>query len=223
MAMRFEALKQNLERFNRKERFHLVRQAMGIGNPRSLRLCDGFRERIRSELSINVPNDHVAFIDYHLDWLHVSLVLTRNPELESGTEAISNRDRSIVTATQTDSDLLVAFGSQDGTTILMIEAKAESSWSNEQMERKRNRLEQIFGAGGTNWPGVQPVLVLTSPREPRRLNVDEWPEWMLGDGSRSPGHMILEMPGGLVRPERCKRNHETDENGGHFHLVYGSG
>ena len=40
---------------------------------------------------------------------------------------------------------------------------------------KAERLERIFGTGGTNYPQVKPHLGLMSPRPPKQLESRLWP------------------------------------------------
>ncbi len=53
----------------------------------------------------------------------------------------------------------------------------------ELLKSRAGRLEQIFGDSEKGYPGVQPYFCLTSPRRPRRrnLNTSGWPNWMKKD------------------------------------------
>ena len=68
-------------------------------------------------------------MDYHLDWIHASLFLTL-PGNDS--QAVHPNSGRVATGTQEDVDLLVAFEEGDITHLLLIEAKAETGWTNKQ-------------------------------------------------------------------------------------------
>ena len=79
---------------------------------------------------------------------------------------------------QEDIDLLVAFEADDTTHLMLIEAKAETGWTNKQTFLKAERLQRIFGKDGARYPQVKPYFRLTSPRPPKQLESDLWPAWM---------------------------------------------
>ena len=113
------ALLEYLESFNRKERFFLVGEA--LGNP-AFRLSSDFRARLGAAFALAIPDDALVAMDYHLDWIYVSLVL----DAGDNESAVLPNDERLVSGNQEDVDLLVAF--DDGRTVqlLLLEAKAET-------------------------------------------------------------------------------------------------
>ena len=57
-----------MESFNRKERFLLIRQALG-----TFRLIDDFRTKLGRAIDLTIPQAAFIAIDYHLDWLAAAL------------------------------------------------------------------------------------------------------------------------------------------------------
>ena len=111
---------EQLESFNRKERFFLIGDALGN---RAFQLSNDFRARLSAAFGIQTPSRAFVAMDYHLDWIHASLFLTL-PEIDQ--EAVHLNTDSVATGTQEDVDLLVAFEEGDITHLLLIEAKAET-------------------------------------------------------------------------------------------------
>lgn len=172
-----------LRQFNRKERYWLLRNALGKG---SESLCDDFRRALSTVVGIEVPDDAWWAMDYHLDWLIGVLHL-----LEGGAENAAQKNDALVTGTQEDIDLVVAFAN----TLILIEAKAETSWSNKQLNSKVKRLEQIIDKN--NLPaGLTIRFVLMSPSQPsqrlERVGGLQWQKWMR-DGVGQPLHLTLRM------------------------------
>ena len=151
-----------LEQFNRKERFFLIGQALGN---EKFQLSKDFRKRLGCELGldrcgIEVPCDAFVAMDYHLDAVAGSLWAYRNPGLEWD-DNFPKRD-GMVTGTQRDIDLLIAFKEEDVDVyhLVFLEAKGYESnnsdgyatWNtkeiNEQIQNKACQLESIFGHDG---------------------------------------------------------------------------
>lgn len=182
-----------LKRFNRKERYWLIRNALG---PTSERLDEGFRVRLAEAIGIDVPATAWWAMDYHLDWLVGALTL-----VAQGDEgfAAQRNDLGLVNGNQEDMDLIVAFGD----TLVMIEAKGESAWSNTQFQSKVARLEKLRAAGLLP-ASIKIFFVLTSPREPQFLVPKEgatWQAWMCNAAGR-PMHVPLHMPDDFVKVTR---------------------
>ena len=168
------ALIEHLESFNRKERFFLIGAA--LGNP-SFQLAQRFRTELGQVFGLEVPDDAFAAMDYHLDWIHAALLLAGNDS-----DTVHANDPTVVTGTQQDVDLVVAFREGPVTHLLLIEAKAEMGWVNKPMLAKATRLREIFGQKGSEHPNVRPYFALTSPRPPQRLDTQKWPTWMTRNG-----------------------------------------
>ena len=200
-----------LESFNRKERFFLIGQA--LGNP-EFQLSGAFRDGLSEAFGLQIPENALVFMDYHLDWVNASLYLAI-PEVDEA--AVHSNDEALISGNQEDIDLLVAFERGDVTYLLLIEAKAESGWTNRQMDSKSRRLENIFGADGNKYPHVEPHFCLISPRKPQQLKSQSWPDWMVKNGR--PIWMELDVPEGRRRAIRCYEDGVSSAEGGFFRIV----
>ena len=153
-------------------------------------------------------------MDYHLDWLQMSLYLAANP---SPTQPIPNDGDDLVTATQRDVDMLVAFPGKGATThLLLLEAKMETGWSNEQLRKKAERLDRIFAVGRPGRELVEPRYVLLSPHEPKHVDTAEWPGWMKTEDR--PLWMELPRPPGLRKVTRCRKDLTPSANGRYLRI-----
>ena len=119
-------LVQALERFNRKERYWLIQAALG---PAARHLDAAFRDGLQAATGVEVPADAWWAMDYHLDWGVGAMAMLSGPSNGRGPHANAER---LVEGTQEDIDLVVAFGE----TLILIEAKGESSWSNAQFHSR---------------------------------------------------------------------------------------
>ena len=170
-----------LKSFNRKERFFLVGAA--LGNP-EFKLSKDYRKELSKRAGVGkIPADAFVAMDYHLDWLHASLFIWNHGN--SGDEGPFCNDIGVSTGNQQDIDLFVAFKVEEVYHLILIEAKVYSSWDNKQMRLKAKRLCQIFGSNGDEYPKIKPHLYLTSPQCPQKLDIDEWPRWMIKNGKAS--------------------------------------
>ncbi len=129
-----------LDRFNRKERNLLVRDALGHSPSKALSLDHNFRKRIGTELGgLEIPNDAWWATDYHLNWIAGALALWRRGEQAIGTAQINllseNPVRYLVERSQEDADLLIAFD----TTLILVEVKAFGYFTNKQIDSKLQR------------------------------------------------------------------------------------
>lgn len=192
----------HLRSFNRKERFILLSDALGRE-----RLGEDFRNRLGDCVGVRVPTDAYVAMDYHLDWLQMALYLADKPERQ---ERVPNDD--LVAGTQEDADLLVAFEGESTTHLVLVEAKVETGWTNNQLGSKAERLARIFCEGR---PGVHlttPHYVLASPRPPsENVSTDGWPPWMMREGR--PVWMELRRPPGLRKVTRCDENGRPSASG----------
>ncbi len=197
------ALIEHLRNFNRKERFILLREALGA---ETFTLDAGFRARLGETISVPVPADAFVAMDYHLDWLQMALYLAATP---SPPCPIPKRD--LFEANQQDVDLLVAFDGREATHVVLLEAKMETGWTNKQLHSKAERLDLIFGA---DRPGVSlatPYFVLASPKQSEQILVSGWPEWMTRRGA--PLWMELPRPPGLQKVTRCTADGKRSKSG----------
>ena len=198
-----------LDRFNRKERYFLVKQTLG-----GFALGCEFRKKLECEIGISICHDAFTAMDYHLDWLAAALC---QYECDSDNGVFDNPDQRVVTGTQRDVDLLVAFENESACHIVLIEAKAEGKWDNNQMDSKAERLKQIFGCDGKLHDAVKPHFCLMSPCRPQNLNTNEWPKWMRKDDEEL--HWIpLSFPHKRLRPVRCNKNRNNSAKGRFFRI-----
>lgn len=203
----------SLQRLNRKERYWLLRNALGQSGA-DLFLSYSFLERLSQEIARSIPRSAWWAMDYHIDWLFSALVLDRfgpdcphrfqNPRAVAG-ESVSNG--RLIRGTNEDFDLIVAFER----TIILIEAKGVTSWGNKQIAGKCQRLrewselsDQIAPGFKTSSP-VEIFVVLMSPKPPKKLYGLEWPSFVnTKDGK--PFWLQLDLadaPDVFVAPERC--------------------
>ena len=153
-----------LSRFNRKERFFLVSQALSNeGGTKGFSLDPCFREKLSREIGVEVPDTALAWMDYHLDWIAASLWAHRKPGYLD--TIFPNPDQRVVTGTQRDIDLLIAFKTGDDHHLVLLEAKGYDDWDNRQLAKKSRQLKEIFGPHGDKHPNVKPYFCLSSPEQ----------------------------------------------------------
>ena len=204
-----------LSRFNRKERFFLVRQALGTkGGTNGFSLDPCFREKLGKAISVEVPDTALAWMDYHLDWIAASLRAHREPGYLD--TVFPNPGQRVVTGTQRDIDLLIAFKTGDDYHLILLEAKGDEAWNNDQLAAKSKRLKKIFGPAGAEQPNVTPYFCLTSPRKPERLKTEDWPAWMRRDGTDPYYWLKLDLPSPRLHVTRCNSGGKSSKEGNYF-------
>ena len=191
---------EHLEVLNRTEPFHLLRQVLGKN---TFRMDKGFRKALAALLDIPIPGDAFIGMDYLLDWISLA-VRFADKSLPKG--PVSNTGNKLFEANPLDADLLIAFDARTTTHVVMIEAKGDTGWGNEQLQKKADRLCQIFS--GTAQNRVTPHFVLMSPRRPCQINVKNWPDWMYDRDRNAP--RWLELP---LRPTLYKVTRRTEDSG----------
>lgn len=185
-----------LRRLNRKERFFLV--GFALGNE-SFRLDDDFREKLSGKAEVAIPEDAFVAMDYHLDWLFAAMTLAAT----DGAPGSYPNDTGFIKGTQEDIDLLVAFDTDEGSHVILVEVKGVTSWSNCQFRSKVERLDAAFQAPDVS--RVTPYLVLMSPVKSKRLCFDWCPSWAL-DKKGQPRWMKLPVPSDLQKIVRCTKD-----------------
>lgn len=220
-------LTEALALFNRKERYWLLRNALGSG---AESLDAGFRQRLSGEIGVPIPEDAWWALDYHLDWVVGALHLVDHGR-EDGT--VRKNADSLVMGNQEDLDLIVAFDE----TLILIEAKGATSWGNEQIGSKIKRIEALLASQAqlraqNHSRGFVPqlFLVLTSPNKPKRLQHSEvWPRWMLKAEDQPywismdmalDGRPVVDGRAEFRRVERCIDEAGTvGKAGSHWNIV----
>jgi len=180
---------ENLMLFNRKERFHLFAEALGLSRS-GIKLDQDFRNRLGEITGLKVPELVFLAIDYHLDWIYAALYFSNMNrrvsdikwQPKSPSDKLFSRgpkDQLKVSRTPQDIDLLIAYDVEGDTTqLLLIEAKFDTSWSNEQLKEKSEHLKNIFGPKNDEWADIAtPHFLIASPREPLKVGRDVLPEW----------------------------------------------
>ena len=205
-----------LKDFNRKERFILLDHVLGQRTEEVFRLDPYFAGRLAGLLRLEVPADAFVAMDYHLDWIQMALYLADQPNSQMS-KIIPNADSKLVKANQEDVDLLVAFEGSQNTHLVLIEAKADTGWNNDQLISKARRLRLIFDENpyGANFvKPVKPHFVLMSPSKSPKIRTAEWPCWMKRKGE-DPAYYWLELPlrYGLLKVTRCHENGREGEKG----------
>lgn len=183
-----------LRKFNRKERFFLVGAALGNID---FSLGKEFKKALEKRLGVKINGNVFTAMDYHLDWIDVSLKLWKG-NIRIG-KNFHNLNRQI-NKNQEDIDLLIAFKSSGKYHIVLIEAKGVTTWTNKQMDSKVRRFREFFGENGKKQKNLIIHFLLMSPREPQRINED-WPSWMTTN--QKPNWMILEIPESFMKVTRC--------------------
>lgn len=206
-----------LRGFERKERFAVLTEAMGF-NPDTVRLKDSFRRKLEDSIEHPIPPCVFLAMDYHLDWIEIALHLHSS---ESTPQSPFPHDRaSLINSNQQDIDLLIAFEGEDlaGKAIshlVLIEAKAFSSWNNEQLISKATRLKEIFGDEGTCYRTVQPHFVLMTGKGIKSVSATKWPQFMKNDDSfRILNYHLPER----LKITRCDGNGKNNAAGDHLRL-----
>ena len=222
-----------LKRFNRKERFFLIRQALDLPQ-NEFRLSEDFRKKLGrkiglDDIGVEIPCDAFAAMDYHLDWVTASVAAFCQ---ESVAEIFCNQDKA-VTGTQEDIDFLIAFQAQGDYHLVFLEAKAYASkgyasWGSQQFKDQVNskieRLERIFGPDGGNHSKIKPHFCLVSHARPEIPTTDawtaSWPKWMKSKDTKQPYWLKLCLPSDrwrVTRYDPAKR--KPSQQGKHFKIV----
>lgn len=200
-----------LESLNRKERFFLIGTALGN---QTFQLSSAFRDTLTETFGIQIPQNAFAAMDYHLDWIHASLHMAQPGNEDK--QVHRNTDPVIITGNQEDVDLIVAIKDAATTHLLLLEAKAETNWTNKQLLSKASRLRVIFGEDGKAYPNVRPQFGLMSPRRPEQLETKNWPSWMIQDGK--PTWFKLPVASGRRRVTRCDSERRQSATAGFFRI-----
>ncbi len=212
-------LAETLERFNRKERHWLIRDALG---PAAAKLDESFLKRVEQAVRSRDPGFHIDLkarwaIDYHLDWLVAALHI-----LEHG-EASARQPRSngagLVKGNQQDIDLIIV----SGTTLVLVEAKGVGSWPGGGLKEKVDRLRSMTpclishnGRAGD----FSVHFVLCSPHIGGELSSEDWPEWAKSNGKPVRMQLHVAPPRKrILKVERCDGASRRDAEGKHWRVL----
>jgi hypothetical protein len=190
-----------LEQFNRKERYWLLRDCLG-----EQYLCPNFREKLSQTLGgLDIPHNAWWAIDYHWDWLFGAITRLANETGAIPNHPKANENQKLIDGNQQDVDLIVAFNK----TIILVEAKVDTSWSNEQYKSKCGRFkifENFLSQRQDTLPEkIDAHFLLTSPRKSKNLEADH--VWF---------QLLSFKPEEHVRIVRCDGNQKPTKTGKYF-------
>ena len=207
-----------LESFNRKERYFLIKQALG-----HFELADQFRKELGDAIDVAIPSDSFTAMDYHLDSIAAALVSYKRGKISDifdNPRKQDNYSTQLVTGWPQDIDLLVAFQMDKIYHLIMVEAKGTTAWIGKQIDSKADRLEHIFGHDGNQYRDVRPHFCLMSPGKPRLRSTSNWPDWMTEPSPpNEPYWLKLNWPSARQRVELCDDSGKRTELGRKFHIV----
>jgi hypothetical protein len=151
-----------LKMFNRKERYWLIRNALGVN---SEKLDSEFRKLLKEKHFIEVPENAWWAMDYQIDWLIGALHLFKCQGEEAVCEKPEINKPQLFTGTIQDIDFLVAFKN----TLIFIEAKGDAPWNCEQLNSKIGRLQNIV----KEFNSVETHFLLISPKPPQKKRIEK--------------------------------------------------
>jgi len=151
-----ERIIERLKMFNRKERDHLIKNAL-CDMPKNLQLSTWLREALFGDEAPGQPEHLFVGMDYHLNWLFAALATSEVEELskdclfknEWNVEAMpaeNDKNEFPIQNNQEDVDLLIASWGPEISPrlrIFLIEAKLNSKWCSKQITSKKERLTLI--------------------------------------------------------------------------------
>jgi len=211
-------LSETLERFNRKERNLLVRDILGRKDEVRPPLSKDFCEKLCQSLSNDdeVLSDAWWATDYHINWLAGALAVfvKGEPMVSKPLPNPAKENRKLVEGNQEDVDLLIVNG-QD---MIMIEAKAYSDFTLEQIESKLVRLNLLNEFYGTLDPApeqkIRFFLALQGPKNPAELLAKVgWPGWITNKKDRAWIELQLNQPMTILEVTRCDQAGRSNEHG----------
>lgn len=217
-------LRELLAQFNRKERYWLIRDA--VGDP--FRLSFDFRKKLKDEIDVTIPCDAWWASDYHIDWL-VAVLHTFPEQIKLRTPYDNkNIDKEFggeIRGSQEDFDLVIAFEKH----IILIEAKT-GNFIDSQLKSKLSRLGNLeFGDSklindvGLTKNNIHISFVLCSPKKKiDNIKLDDSYDydnikWCLKDTKPADLHHIqLDFPQDTVMVSRCTDKGKKSAEGGHW-------
>ena len=174
-----------------------------------------FREQLDDKLGLKVSEDAYVAMDYHLDWIAAAQHMATKGSSVSAASSSSayfknhpnDRKNPLICGNQQDTDLLVAYKSEDRVVLIMIEAKADSKWCEKQIWSKAERLADIFQKRDSNRL-VDPYFVFMGPTDGKSSAQSRFEElsvssrWIFSRGGKNIAYLCMDPPKELYRPER---------------------
>ena len=188
-------------------------------------LSEKFLKDLDRVLDLKVPENADVFMDYHMNWIYAALHWNANEKDEFDNPAghfylptkvkenpTQMEEKHVIEQNQEDVDLLIAYqdseAGPDVVRVILIEAKADTSWSTSQFRRKARRLHNIFGCSSKACkdcqkdvpPQIQKVIpsfVLVSPalKNRKRAGTNSEPD------ERGFTKKLLNWPSNWDRPK----------------------
>ena len=184
-------------KFNRKERYWLIRHAIGNHH---------LRQKIRNDLAEVLridPIPVVAYwaIDYHLDWVAGAISELREGHSKEVFEQTLT-DTALVQGNQEDIDLLIAFDNK----IIMVEYKAGGKWG-DQLGSKQARIDQLhsFAKSHAKTFNIEIRFAIVCPEKKKGDNTD----WLVLDEYDDES---------FKRVERCDKDGKKKASGGFWRV-----
>ena len=206
---------ERLKSFNRKERYWLLREALG---EHTFELDAEFRKKLGDLLDVHIPEDAYAAMDYHLDWIALALHLAQHGYSDEPISKNEIRTGQEINTNQMDVDMLVAFNDGLKTQLILLEAKVETRWTNKQLRAKIARLKEIIGDGKRPIDDfLEARLILMSPEESAGIQTDGWADWMRRPDGR-PYWLELPRPEGLHKANRSDSAANRNRDGGYVSI-----
>lgn len=204
-----------LDQFNRKERYFLIRNVLGIDN---FWVSEKFSDEFFAATGIRIPDHAKVWMDFHMDWLAAAITKWRNPS-NNGIYCNPGQDNKnkLVQGNQEDVDLLIAFkDDNDQYHLVLIEAKGYTGWNNKQMDSKAKRLGLIFGNGQDEKKhnNIKTYFCRISPTERNELDSKNWPKWMEKDK-----WVKLRVEPRRLQVQRCDSQGGISSDGTHFRIT----
>jgi hypothetical protein len=210
-----------LAQFNRKERFWLLEdfadRARDEMHGASLPVGVRTRQRLSRATGWQVPSGAWAAFDYHLSWIAGAIEWLGTDLRPDSTLSLPLRSE-LVTGTQEDADLILAWAEPETYRVILVEAKGVTGWSNSQARSKMARISAIADRANEIGVPIEWRFVMASPRQPTQIDTDGWPSWALKiDGT--PMWVPLSIPTSLVKTQRCNEHGVASQSGSHWQLI----
>ncbi len=218
-----------LSRFDLKERVLLIRHCTGTNRNSSascgvMPLSPDFCADVSHRLKLDTPITPSAWwsFDYDLDWLYGAIHWYAYEGLHPSWREFPQKNDDEVRGSNQDIDLVIAQGHR----VILVEAKAFDSWSNNKLSKKVPRIARI--AKKAELLGGYPHLAfhfgLISITPPIGIKTDNWPDWAL-DGDLLDGRKPFWVPlktlhssASMLKVERCDANEAPRKEGGYWRV-----
>ena len=205
-----------LQLFNRKERYWLLRNALGSGKKKlDLPLGSDFFTTVRAFANFppNVGARDVWWaMDYHFDWIARAIALySRFADPSRSKQGNPLRFKlegsPLITGTQEDVDLILACENA----ILLIEAKFDTPWNQDQIKEKQDRIELLVDY--LKELNIDPPITIEklfmSAREPKsKVDHSRFAPLDFPEKYPSPDQFFINTKGRFCKTTR--RNPQTD-------------